>query len=1443
MKRSDSVNKRFSGQPAQGLSRQDSVGGVKGGMSGSNSMPRLDQASDSVSRENSQEAGSRPSSSHSIKTITQERDGGFVKPSLPSHSRSKSNLSLRSDYEGNAAEQATPTSPSKRWSPTKSSWLESAINKPESPKPKAQTSNQPSWMAEISKTKQQKASQSGIDVSALDRPPSSPTKRATMSPPVGVDIPSEVAKVSPTSREPILGQLASKAAEGSKHASTSSISSLSSKARSPPPEVKPKPETPPKNDFRANLRSRQISNDSSANAEPEFKNALGKLRRTETKNYVAPETFTDNIKRGKNALNITGGVPPRVKRDELKEQLLAQKEAMKAKKEAEAAEGKPVSPPVERNTDIPEALAARRKMNVPVVDKPKPSITDSHPASVARNSSWTRPTSSSVQHDRTPSGLRDSGPARANEGVAQSSTPKPTPPASSSSTPSQSPAPNPMKAAMSSKLAERFNPNLASMLARGPPPSGGAKRSDSGDGTSTASTARNTTSEPKEGAPLEHMTKGRARGPKRRAPVKTDTTAKAEPLEEKAKDLLPRPVSLVKEEMVLGSDEPPKEVMKTPDVGLGDFDFGFGATPKKASPVRTAHVEEAAHAISPPPIEKESPKIEKPKPLQFTKTLGKSVSAPEPVPAEQDADKSPVEEPTKKPYSSFNKAGTASFADQIARRAGGQPSASQRPLPSLPLRSREVNTPPAVSQESSKPRSPAQKSVTGMFASQIANKINPSASTPPAPLPKDVRKPESPAATVPAKLPSRPSSPEKMASSVSVKDSAALWGKPTPSPTRSGPSSPVKLPTRTDEEDAMRDAAGLAAPFQSPKKATSSSQEMSVPTIRKDKAPEQRMQHPMSPPSSAGLFPKPNSRPKSPMVGESNPVTPRAEVSNRSTSRNSITLKPPAESPVPHTSEAMQLFTDFFTERPVMPASVDVDTQALLTDYPLDTSKIRTTRKQIQEISNDGKMISLPPNEEYILFEDSMYAITHAFERSNGGKASEVYLWTGSNVPASAAEDAQLFGRRVAKDNSAKLNIVAQGKETPAFFQALGGILITRRGARSQRHSTQQFMLCGRKHVGHIAFDEVDFSLRSFCSGFPFLVFAGGKLHLWKGVGCTAEEIGCARLIAMDIGITPDVVEVVEGKEPQSFIDLFPQPEKGPKKIFASADHWARKASCERYRTRLFKITTNGKVNAAAHARHPSTASTGGFQVSSLWPPFLGRRPSWSANSPTTSTSAASDRSSSPPQTPKTPASMLGQQHAGPPKISEIAPYTQRDVEGVEGVFVLDAFFEVYMYVFCLYSLSFQLVSYSLAVLQCHDHLSSSLNLVSITSIDILPSPMTVEPLPILTFHHRILTSQSRHAAAAFTTALLFAQDYGILAASLEDRPFVPISTVVVEGAPRDMKACFRHWDDTRWVNAGAGSNMSVGEAGANGSDVKRGKSLRVVGLDAAIAATMGGGR
>ena len=59
----------------------------------------------------------------------------------------------------------------------------------------------------------------------------------------------------------------------------------------------------------------------------------------------------------------------------------------------------------------------------------------------------------------------------------------------------------------------------------------------------------------------------------------------------------------------------------------------------------------------------------------------------------------------------------------------------------------------------------------------------------------------------------------------------------------------------------------------------------------------------------------------------------------------------------------------------------------------------------------------------------------------------------------------------------------------------------------------------------------------------------------------------------------------------------------------------------------------------------------------------------------------------------------------------------------------------------------------------------------------------------------------------AFRSALLFAQEYGILAASAEDRPFVPTSSVVIcaknaseniaqTSMPEGLTRSFRKWDE-----------------------------------------------
>jgi hypothetical protein len=91
-----------------------------------------------------------------------------------------------------------------------------------------------------------------------------------------------------------------------------------------------------------------------------------------------------------------------------------------------------------------------------------------------------------------------------------------------------------------------------------------------------------------------------------------------------------------------------------------------------------------------------------------------------------------------------------------------------------------------------------------------------------------------------------------------------------------------------------------------------------------------------------------------------------------------------------------------------------------------------------------------------------------------------------------------------------------------------------------------------------------------------------------------------------------------------------------------------------------------------------------------------------------------------------------------------------------------------------------------------------------------------------------IVGSRAQSQYSAFHNALMFSQEYGILAAGMEDRPYVPVTTVVLEGVPKDMKSVFRKWSDE--LTPTIMQPLSPG--------LQRGRSLRVVPLTAALEAT-----
>ena len=1181
LKRSDSVNKRWSAQPGPGLNTGNSIASNRSGYEGTRYptggiTPLKESRPSSMSRENSTETTSRPGSSHSIATLVQgpiedERtDKSKIWPSTKSDlsqdevsksATTHTKLVPPLKHDDNEPTMSPPASPSKKWSPTKASWLENAINKPDSSKVKPPAPQQPAWMAEINRAKQQRGSSdpskggnfkevatgglirspppgAGYKAPGIGGLPSGFSAGVALKPRVGSPERVSPQNESPNAtndnenprdsslpRTPPLEESEMKADPGRKSLAMEKSANLFSANKynahqdsrtNSPTVAKRKPETPPKIDFKSTLKPRQASGEAKGKDVPEFKNVFGNLKRTQTQNYKAPDELKDKILRGKAGLALTGGPKRTERKDEFKESILKKKEGMLVPS---------------ASTRITSASSKVQSHNVPEAIAKKQGLTRSESllskVSMEKAGESTKAEAlAKLQH------LRDK--------------PKPASPEKIPNTVAN--AEN--DSALKPTVGGRFASSLAGVLQRGPSPiakSGTARiAQSSGDDHIMKPDKEEAASV---GPQLTHATKSRARGPKRRLP----TTSNQDP----AKGLLQsQPEAQSESSMVenrpLGpvhvtkSHSLPPSIYKVESRPLSNITHNNNnnrKTPQPSSPRKPSTGIAQSLAIRPTSPVSPGPRKElqnKPTPVLEEKTaLGP-----------RDA---------KSPVSSESTPGS---------------------LTNIPLKRLATPEPMDVS--------------PGLLKGQERFESEPA----------DLDRPKP-----------------------SDKGAAAVWGQSPMQPPHLSP--PVKLPTRKDEEVAQEEA-GLTS-----KGSATSSVGLGIVTTAH--GPKPSLDHNLR--SSA------TSSPKSPPLPGKKP----ASIVKRVVSSN---LPSPATIAFPSTAEtrstrpshppgARDLFAELFDDYPSSETSVSIDTQAALGSRSSNDSspKIKTLRKNIFEIIDNGKSVPVPSHQEHILFEDCLYLCTHVFGTLAGTRTTEVYLWCGDGVPSSSMEDAQLFAKRVAKDNNGKLIILKQGKETTNFFQALGGIVITRRGSANRLDSSSgtaaTYLLCGRQHVGQIAFDEVDFSPQSLCKGFPYIVSTGsGKLYLWKGSGSGADEHGCARLIGMDLGLTGEIEEVDEGQEPEAFWNSFSGGKRDASTAKgASVGHWHLKPSCENYTTRLYRIDVE--------AARPKSSS--GFMQ---W----GRRGSAPAD-----TNAATTA-----------------------QIREIIPFAQLDLMD-DGVFLLDTFFEIFV--------------------------------------------------------------------------------------------------------------------------------------------------------------------
>ncbi|KAI3337259.1 hypothetical protein HD806DRAFT_518164 [Xylariaceae sp. AK1471] len=1220
MKRSDSVSKRWNVQSPKGLQRADSV----------------------ASSRNSYDPANRTSASSRIRPKSLLRETS-TEPARPGSSEgkdedrpaSRNSASLRLDTTSpepqsqDLGKVTPPTSPSKtmdprRWSPTKSSWLESALNKPESPKPKPTqpSSNQPAWMAELQKAKAQKVTHPSTDGSK------SPTVSHKHQVSIGGLMRSSApgTTITPVGRGGLHGPSPSISGVGAPivnvkpwESQPPTVPSLVKSKSEPAGEVKPvdtpptakkvKPATPPKKDFRASLKPRAPpATTSGGSKDVEFKNVFGNLRKTTTHNYVAPDELKNNITRGKAALSVTGGPQKSERKDEFKEAILARKkEFQTAQSEGRSAtRNNSVSSSMSSEKQIPEGILKRAELgrsntikrgsvasDVLGIDSRRPSIVTKRD-SVSESSSGRSERFGAFEKRGSVTESSSWKPER-QVATTEPSTTQELPisrlASSSIDQPKETNAPIRLQGKISgSTLANRFNPALASLLARGPPPvasnSGANSGGASSSGSTTISKAETNDGETGPSPKLTHMTKNRARGPKRKAP--TTSSAPAPTLTEPESSEI---------KMSQQGDSITQQDTSAPS-----------SQPEVISLVNSSKKETLALAQP------------RPKPITL-------MSASKPVvksTASAEASTAPS-----KPGNMIHEQ-VAAFArrQSMSENISNEPEATspQHPSPGK-LNIKRMSRFVAVAPEADKSSEPEQpKTVetpiqTRSFLDKAPTQDvqqkpqlrSPSLNKPKVPLPEPL--------SLRLKQQSSRTEIEPVATESESKTNAPLGARPLPKPPGFAGRETLNSSARPLPKELERDPRPLPSP---------------------------------------GL------------------KSPAATVS-------------PIRSPTKQSLDVSVVLQDFFgPDRPRR--DYRVDAAELLMQRPnLAPPKIQTLNAQLFQFSVDGKKQPVPAHHERTLFEREMYLCSHSFRDLAGRKTVEVYFWAGDEVSESTIEDAATFVTREARFFGGTLVKLRQGKETPEFLQALGGIVITQRGSGNKYDSLAPHMLCGRRYHGHVVFDEADFTPSALCSGFPYLITQRGRCYLWKGKGSSVDELSCARLIGMDYALSGEMEEIEEGREPATFWDLFDGANR-----FGSADHWRLKPNYDKYCSRLFL------------------------------------------------SDAASKK-----------------------QIVELSTFSQTDLLPTS-IYVIDAFFELYI----------------------------------------------------------VVGSRAQSQYASFHNALDFAQEYAILAASIEDRPFVPVSTVVLEGIPRDMKSVFRKWQD---VLSPTVTNANAG--------LKRGRSLKIVSLNQALQA------
>ncbi|KAF8678401.1 gelsolin repeat protein [Rhizoctonia solani] len=338
------------------------------------------------------------------------------------------------------------------------------------------------------------------------------------------------------------------------------------------------------------------------------------------------------------------------------------------------------------------------------------------------------------------------------------------------------------------------------------------------------------------------------------------------------------------------------------------------------------------------------------------------------------------------------------------------------------------------------------------------------------------------------------------------------------------------------------------SPAPTPAATLSKSQELSVP-------PAEPMPVSTSPKTSPKVSPKPSPR-----------LSPKP-LSPRPSPRPSPRAQPV---PLPVENKVDGVFHVDPNMAPIPPFNLQ---QAISSNPYTFTFPSNLKRISIDVFSLSNGQAAVVPSYPCLVYESELVAIVQRVRNEASGLVlSKVWGWYGKKAQPGPREEGKLA--ELAKQYGTSVVPSFQGDESQELVDAVGGQWIVRQGSRAHWSPENTTMHCTRQ-LGDACFtDEVDFHVSNLCSAYSYCITVLDAVYVWYGRGATQPEREAAAAYGrMVAGPEKEIEEYEEGKEDPMFFVLLGDD------AWANADYWKYRAPLGKvaYRPRMFLVDARDK--------------------------------------------------------------------------------------------------------------------------------------------------------------------------------------------------------------------------------------------------------------------------